>query len=74
MIDVKRLRRSPFAFPLAALVALAMLLVSETTYRNSHGSMDALYDMSVARLRVQQVLRLIIDAALGESKITSTDL
>jgi len=66
MIDVNRLRRSPFAFPLAALVALVMLLISETSYRSSRNSMDAVSDLSIARLRVQRVLRLMVDAETAQ--------
>ena len=66
MLDVTRLRRSPFAFPLAALVALAMLLISETSYRSSRDSMTAVYDLSIARMRVQRVLRLMIDAETAQ--------
>ena len=66
MIDVNRLRRSPFAFPLAAFVALVMLLISETSYRSSRNSMDALSDLSIARLRVQRVLRLMVDAEAAQ--------
>ncbi len=66
MIDVDRLRRSPFAFPLAALVALVMLLISETSYRSSRNSMDAVSNLSIARLRVQRVLRLMVDAETAQ--------
>ncbi len=66
VIDVDRLRRSPFAFPLAALVALVMLLISETSYRSSRNSMDAVSDLSIARLRVQRVLRLMVDAETAQ--------
>ena len=66
MIDVNRLRRSPFAFPLAALVAFAMLLISETSYRSSRDSMNAVSDLSIARLRVQRVLRLMVDAETAQ--------
>ena len=66
MIDVNRLRRSPFAFPLAAFVALVMLLISETSYRSSRNSMDAVSDLSIARLRVQRVLRLMVDAEAAQ--------
>ena len=66
MIDVNRLRRSPFAFPLAALVALVMLLISETSYRSSRSSMDAVSNLSIARLRVQRVLRLMVDAETAQ--------
>ncbi len=66
MIDVDRLRRSPFAFPLAALVALVMLLISETSYRSSRNSMDEVSELSIARLRVQRVLRLMVDAETAQ--------
>ena len=66
VIDVSKLRRSPFAFPLAALVALVMLLISETSYRSSRSSMDAVSDLSIARLRVQRVLRLMVDAETAQ--------
>lgn len=66
MIGVNNLRRSPFAFPLAALVALAMLLVSETSYRSSRDSMNTVSDLAIARLRVQRVLRLMVDAETAQ--------
>jgi signal transduction histidine kinase len=60
------LRRSAFAFPLAALVAMAMLFISETSYREAAQSIETLREVTVARLRIQQILRRLLDAETAQ--------
>ena len=66
MIPLTQLKRSPFAFPLACLAALALVFISETSYWQSAGTLDALGQMSQARLNIQSVLRHIVDAETGQ--------
>ena len=61
-----RLQRSAFAFPVAALVALALLFISESSYRGSRTAMNELDAASTARIRVQRMLRLMLDAETGQ--------
>jgi hypothetical protein len=37
---ISRFRGSPFAFPLAALTALAMFFISETSYQQATGALE----------------------------------
>ncbi len=66
MIPLAQLKRSPFAFPLACLAALALVFISETSYWQSSGTLDALGRMGTARLNIQSVLRYIVDAETGQ--------
>lgn len=61
-----RLRRSAFAFPLAALAALALLLVSESSYWRARGSMNELGALGQARSAIQALHRLMLDAETGQ--------
>ena len=63
---IQRLRRAGFAFPLAALAALAMFSISETSYRESSASLDALGEMAVARQNIQVLWRSLLDAETGQ--------
>ena len=63
---IQRLRRAGFAFPLAALAALAMFAISETSYRESSASLDALGEMAVARQNIQVLWRSLLDAETGQ--------
>ena len=63
---VARIGRRPWVLPLAALAAFAMLFISETSYWASRRSMDEALELSIARLRVQRVLRLVVDAESAE--------
>jgi signal transduction histidine kinase len=62
----ERLRRSAFAFPLVALAALAMLVISELSYWRASGSMDELGGRAVARTSLQLLHRLMLDAESGQ--------
>ena len=61
-----RLRRSGLAFPLAALAALLMLVISEASYREAISSLDDLDEMAVARQHIQTLWRSLIDAETGQ--------
>lgn len=61
-----RLRRSAFAFPLAALAALALLFVSESSYWRARGSMNELGALGQARTAIQALHRLMLDAETGQ--------
>ena len=61
-----RLRRSAFAFPLVALAALAMLVISELSYWRASASLDELGDRAVARTTLQLLHRLMLDAESGQ--------
>ena len=55
-IFADRLRRSAFAFPLVALAALAMLLISELSYWRAGESLDELGQRAVARTTLERLL------------------
>lgn len=59
-------RRRALVFPLALVMAVALILISELAFWRSTGSMDKLGTMAVARLDIQQVLRRMIDAETGQ--------
>jgi CHASE3 domain sensor protein len=63
---LSRLRGSPFAFPLAALAALAMLLISESSYHQVTSTFDGLEVHGRARLTIQQLWRSLTDAETGQ--------
>jgi signal transduction histidine kinase len=56
-----RLKRSRFVFPLAALAALAMLIISETAYFQSSRAMATLGTITTARNTLMNLTRRIID-------------
>ena len=59
-------RRSVVAFPLAALAALAMFVISEVSYREATDSLDSLGRRGAARVDINLVLKLLLDAESGE--------
>ena len=63
---LSRVKRSPFAVPLAALAALAMVFISETSYRQSTATLDRLGQMGQARANIQGLLRHMVDAETGQ--------
>jgi signal transduction histidine kinase len=63
---VNRWRRSAVVLPLAALTALFALLINESAYRSSTTSLESLGERGTARLRIQAVLRGLIDAETGQ--------
>ncbi|HEY9238946.1 MAG TPA: CHASE3 domain-containing protein, partial [Burkholderiaceae bacterium] len=60
------LRGSPFAFPLAALAALAMFLISESSYQQATTTFAALGTQAEARNRIQVLWRSLTDAETGQ--------
>jgi signal transduction histidine kinase len=61
-----RLRASPFAFPLAALAAVALLFISEASYREASRTFDGLGVQGQARTTMQVLMRGLLDAETGE--------
>lgn len=61
-----RLKRSPFAFPLAALAALLMLFISEAAYFQSTRAMEQLGTVAMARNHLMTLQRRIVDAETGQ--------
>ena len=60
------LRGSPFAFPLAALAALAMFLISESSYQQASARFDSLGTQGQARTTIQTLWRSLTDAETGQ--------
>jgi signal transduction histidine kinase len=63
---ISRFRGSPFAFPLAALTALAMFFISETSYQQATTALGDLGAMGAARLSILELRRAITDAETGQ--------
>ncbi|CAN5708326.1 hypothetical protein BH11PSE8_BH11PSE8_03760 [soil metagenome] len=63
---ISRFRGSPYAFPLAAITALAMFFISESSYQQASGSLDALGRMALARTTIQTLWRDLTDAETGQ--------
>lgn len=61
-----RLRRAGFAFPLAALTALAMFSISEISYREAVTSLDELSLRLAGQLHIQTLWRSLTDAETGQ--------
>ena len=62
---ISRLRGSPFAFPLAALTALAMFWISEASYQDAKATFDALGERSIAQTEIQTLRNGLSDAETG---------
>ena len=60
------LRHGAFAFPIAALAVLAMVFISESSYSGSRRALGGLNEISAARLNVQHMLRLVVDAETAQ--------
>ncbi len=60
------LRGSPFAFPLAALAALAMLFISESSYQQAASTFESLGAQGLARTNIQVLWRSLTDAETGQ--------
>ena len=60
------LRGVPFAFPLAALAALAMFLISESSYQQATTTFVSLGTRSEARTHIQLLWRSLLDAETGQ--------
>ena len=58
-------KRSPFVVPLACLATAAMVFISEGSYWQAAGTLDALGSMATARLYIQSLERHIQSAETG---------
>ena len=59
-------KRSPFVLPLACLATVAMIFISEGSYRQAVGTLDALGSMAVARSHIQGLERSMLNAETGQ--------
>ena len=66
MISLTQLKRSAYAFPLAALAALAMLFISEASYWQATDSMDDMGTVAQARTQINTLLRRLVDAETSQ--------
>ena len=62
----QRWRNSHFAFPLIALIALLLLVISELSHRQAVTSLDELGRMGAVRVNNLILLRLMVDAESGQ--------
>lgn len=63
---LSRLNRNVVAFPLAALAALAMLAISEASYQDATGTLDALGQRAAARGRLNDLTKALLGAETGQ--------
>jgi len=63
---IRRFRRSAFTFPLAVITALALMAISESSYRASVASLDRLGELAVARINNLVLIRQVLDAENGQ--------
>jgi signal transduction histidine kinase len=70
---LSRFRRNVFAFPLAALAALAMLAISEASYQDATTSLDKLGDRGTARAKLNDLVKSLLDAETGQRGYLLTD-
>ena len=73
MSFLSRFRRNVFAFPLAALAALAMLAISEASYQDATSSLDKLGDRAAARANLNDLVKSLLDAESGQRGYLLTD-
>ena len=73
MTFLSRFRRNVIAFPLAALAALAMLAISEASYQDATASLDRLGDRGVARTKLNDLVKSLLDAETGQRGYLLTD-
>jgi len=66
MSILTRLQRSTFALPVAALMALALLLISEGSFRKSRNAAAELTTKSAVRVDVKNVLGYMVDAETAQ--------
>ena len=67
-------RGSPFAFPLAALAALTMFVISETSYQQASSIFDELGKQGEARTTIQTLWRSLVDAETGQRGYLLTEI
>lgn len=61
-----RLSRSAFAFPLAMVAALGLLVISELSFRHAVQDIERLRVQNVARVATHQLLLAVVDAESGQ--------
>ncbi|MEP6872907.1 MAG: CHASE3 domain-containing protein [Burkholderiales bacterium] len=66
MTLLSRLHGSRFAFPLAALAAIALFVISESSYRQASSTFEQLGTEALARATVQELWRSLTDAETGQ--------
>jgi len=66
MSPLSYFRRSVVAFPLAALAALAMFIISEVSYQDATSSLDSLGGRATARIQLTKVAKSLLDAETGQ--------
>lgn len=59
-------KRNPYVLSLACLAAVAMLLISEGSYRHAAGTLEALGTMAEARLNIRSLERNVLAAEAGQ--------
>jgi signal transduction histidine kinase len=59
-------KRSPFVLPLACVAAVAMVFISEGSYRRSVGMLDELGAMGTARSSIESLAQGVLDAESGQ--------
>jgi signal transduction histidine kinase len=67
------LRGSRFTFPLASLAALAMFVISESSFQTASSRFDALGTQGLARTTIQTLWRSLTDAETGARGYLLTD-
>jgi len=73
MSFLARFRGQVIAFPLAALAALAMLAISEASYQDATSSLDRLGERAMARAKLNDLVKAVIDAETGQRGYLLTD-
>ncbi|MGZ5154896.1 MAG: CHASE3 domain-containing protein [Caldimonas sp.] len=66
MKSLSYFRRSAVAFPLAALAALSMFVISEVSYQDATASLDSLGDRGTAQNNLDLVAKSLLDAETGQ--------
>ena len=67
------IRRNPIAFPAACVASVAMMLVSEGSYRESVQSLDEAIRITSARGSIQALAQGVLDAESGQRGYLLTD-
>jgi CHASE3 domain sensor protein len=66
MSFLSRFRGNVIAFPLAALAALAMLAISEASYRDATSSLDRLGERTGVRAHLNELVKSLLEAETGQ--------
>ncbi|MBX9794249.1 MAG: CHASE3 domain-containing protein [Burkholderiaceae bacterium] len=63
---LSRFGKSAYAFPVACVAALVLLVISEVSFRRASNSMSELATMATARTNIQSLWRHLVDAETGQ--------